>query len=538
VTDPRDRDEILNRIRDQIQKGNLGNEWSNRMHDAEKNAAYYSGDFKLDQQLDNKTLDDRAWRSVPIMGRIVDTLCQVYEKPPTRTLQKMEAATECLAKIYKGNAVDAVLQAADAHTCVNEVSALEVYGNNGDGSDEKPVGIRLWTGECFTVWPDPDDATKPLAVATIDKYDEQRRIRLWTLEGRETFVSYKLGLHQTSGGRGMYPTKKDPNPYRDPQGRPVLPFAFCHWKLPVTGRFWCGSPGDGLREFSRHLNYRLTKNADDILHNRPIGTISGAEPGWNFPRDRKAGEFVTIPQQIVELTAAGGQNAEATYVVCDLGFLDTDWKDLQDQLNMILQANGVPPAAVRMEQVSAQSGVAIVAEQIPVLRFQQARRQPFTLYEQQLARLVFAVARSHAENNEVEGFFECSVQEMSDAYYEASDLSMRWPRSLDSMLQEQQTATNQFLLDNYLASRTQLAMQIFDMDRKEAEKYIAEVAKDVEREKKLFGEDKPEDAMMPGMEPSPMEGAAGVAEPEDEEDEKPEDVGSDADPADAEDAED
>jgi hypothetical protein len=76
------------------------------------------------------------------------------------------------------------------------------------------------------------------------------------------------------------------------------------------------------------------------------------------------------------------------------------------------------------------------------------------------------------------------------------------------------------------------------MDRKEAEKYIAEVAKDVEREKKLFGEDKPEDAMMPGMEPSPMEGAAGVAEPEDEEDEKPEDVGSDADPADAEDAED
>lgn len=485
------RKAIISRVQDEIRKGVIGPAQDDRLYRSKKNYLYAKGDFSIDSHLYLENLDKRCERSVPVMRRIVDVLSQdLYRKPPQRAITSLPVASEFLDAVYRSIRMDARWQQADRATCVNQVACFEVFGRTGLGSALKPIGVRLWGGESFRVWCDPDDALSPIAVALIDQHDEQTRIRLWTHEWRETWLSPKMGKYQTSGGRELTRIAQEANPYRSaPDGEPILPFSFAWWNFPDDAEFWCGSPGDGLRQLNFHVNMRLTKNADDIIHNRPIGVVEGASATYQPPQNRKAGQFHVIPPEVNDIANAGPK-PELRYVICDLGYLGSDWDDLDRYLQASLEMNNVPLAAVRLDQARAESGIQIIAEQLPLAMFAESRRLPFGHYERDLASVLFRVAASHVENNfEATGgeLLGMRVEELWEAAEASADMQLVWPPGLTEQLKANDWQRNQFRIDNKLVSRTMLVMELEGLDRTLAEDRVRRIAQDMAFEEELFG---------------------------------------------------
>ena len=248
-------------------------------------------------------------------------------------------------------------------------------------------------------------------------------------------------------------------------------------------QFWTPGPGEFLRLLNHHINYRLTKQADDINYNRPIGVITGSNPDFTLPQDRVAGEFKVIPSRT---NAAGdGPAVTASYVVCDLGYLETDWTDLNNYLGHSLEMIGLPESAIRMEQASASSGAQVIAEQIPLIEWAEGRQRPFTIYEHRLARLCLNVALHHAVGNDLPDLEGLSVEQLAEALADF-DFAIRWPDLRKPMPGPERDQTDQFRIDNRLASRTQLLMEHDNLTRDQAEARLKETAKDLQREQTLF----------------------------------------------------
>lgn len=478
---------LIRRIEAECRAG-LPNEKRARLDAARVNQDFY--DLNFDPYVTEWVkLDRNAIRTTAFLRRVVEVLTSdLYREGPTRTVVGSAPLTDWLQKVYKANAIDAILQEADRLAVVHQVAAIEVQGAFGAGSESRPIEHVLWGGDSFAVWLEPDNPRKPLAVATIDRMDEAQRIRLWTKDERVVFVSAKAtGL--TAGGTTFAEQKRDPNPYG------VLPFAFAHFRFP-TSYFWSGGLGDHLRRINHHLNYRLSVSADDVLHSRPIGVIEGARADWNFPRDLKRGEWTTIPPAIIDAAGGGVERPEAHYVTCDSAYLAQDWDDLRKYLDEALEMLGVPASAVRLEQHGAVSGVAIFAEQLPVVKWAESRQPHFAHYERDLARVTFAVAAAHAENNERDEVLGASVAQLREAA-DDPDLSLRWKSQLGPLLAMQRQQWDMFRMQFQLVSKTQWVSETYGLSREEAEEMVVETAHDVERETKLFTP-----PPMPGEEPA------------------------------------
>lgn len=472
---------FVDRIRSEIEKG-LQNERRGRLDAADINADFY------EERWDNYTtewrLDRKAIRCLPIMREAVYHLtAHLYRNPPARSFADFPTVTSFLEVLYQRNAMDALWPDADRLAVVNQVAAFEVAGNLGPDAERRPVRFMLWGGEQFTVWLDPDDATTPFAVATLDKMDQQRRLRLWTHEARYTYVTDKLAPGQTAGGTAYRLQSEEANPYRDATGNPILPFSFVHFTYP-SRYFWGGGPGDGLRKANDHINFRLSKLADDILKWRLMMSVTGARPEWNFPKDLKAGEPIVIPPAIIDASGTA-VSPQLEYHAPQLTHVPQDWDDLNRFLELVLQLNHIPPAAFRLEQSATMSGVALVAEQIPLITWARGRCRPFGYYEKSLATRALQVAASHMENNGVPDVLGVSVEELRDA--EANgDLTTRWGEMAEELPGPTRDQSDQSRLDSYRTSRTQLLMERKGLTRDEAEKQVKETVRDLKREQKLI----------------------------------------------------
>jgi hypothetical protein len=474
-------------------EGGLTNERRARLDVAKMNADYWEGNF--DPYLLALTIDPDCLRSSLVMQRVVRVLtANLYAEGPARELPDHPDASEWLEAVYRANAMDAKWQAADRLATVNDFAAFEVSGTLGPRSAARPVTITLWGGDQLAVWVDPDDPTEPAAVATLDKFDNQRRARLWTLDERVTFLTEKWAGGAgwgTSGATAYRLVAREANPY----GR--LPFAFVHFEFPATD-FFVGGPGTQLRKLNEHINYRLSDSAEQVVKNRPIGTLSGAPADWNFPRDRRPGTFVTIPG--VQTAGEALTEGRADYVHCDLGFVRQDWDDLQAYLDHTLEMVGVPPSAIRLVQDSARSGIAIVAEQLPLILWAQGRQRPFGHYERELARLVLEVGARHLEANSRPRLAadESTVERPArpELAARAAELAaasidpglvLSWPDLMPDLPGPERDQADQWLLDNKLISRVLLLMRREKLTRAEAELYLAQVAEDTDFEEHLFG---------------------------------------------------
>jgi hypothetical protein len=435
------------------------------------NALYADGEFDADIQvwmsaIDGPRFPRESIRTSRIMARVLDVLtANLYRIGPDRSVQDDDAATEWLTTLYQERAVDALFQTADRLALANHVSAFEVYADD-DAESPSPVGLRLWGGEELYVWTDPNDSRRPWAVATLDVMDTQRRIRLWTAEQRVEFVTDKLQDGQTAGGTYFREIGRDANPWG------FLPFAFVHGVYPARYFRPQGPPaGTALRRLNYHVNFRLSTQADDILHSRPIPVIEGTAGDFNFEK-RRPGVWQSIPA----IADAGGglvTDPRANYVTCDLGYLGTDWEDLQAYIDHALEMLGVPAVAVRMEQTGTRSGVALVAEQVPLAQWAESRTRPFSFYERALARLCLKAGAVLGEGANLEKAA-------------ATALTLRWPEMFVELPGPERDAHDQWMLDNGLMSRKQWLQLREHLTPEEAETRLMDAAEERKAEAEMF----------------------------------------------------
>ncbi len=517
------RPQNLADVRSEILAG-LPNERS-RLDDAMFDLEFYEGDFsRFPPRPSGQSYDSKRYlRTTPLMQRIINVLTDyLYAKGPQRTLADQPEATEWLNNTYKCNGVDSLFQSAEQLSAATRLAAFEVAAAT---DPKRPIEITVWDGSQLAVWCHPDRPLEPIAVATIDLYDQQRRIRLWTDKDLETFTTDKWNPGSPNGATAYESIKKEPNPYG------FIPFSFVHWRLPIRD-FYTSSPGTMLRQINDGANFFLTEHSDCIRYNtRPVIVLKNVRPGWQPPKPIRPGDVWDLPGDD-DAEESGKQ--DAAYLQSDVGFIGAGWDDFNQYIDLTMEMNGVPPAAVRLVQDAASSGIQIVVEQIPLILWAKKRQRPFGRYEQSLACLTLRVGAKHLGAQTFDGYRVTAAK--LEAAVSNPELTLRWPDMWPDIPGDDRDKSDQWRLDNGLTSRTKLLMQREQLTRDEAEAELEEVAEDLERERKLFGEAEAAAPPAPGK-PKPTDDEDDLEEPEeDEEDDQP--VDDDDDEEDAEDDDD
>lgn len=434
-------------------------------------------------------------RSSPIFKRVMEVLTQnLYKAPVGRELATPEAS-DWLRRVYQANAMSAKWQRADQLTLIGGFSSFQFAGHDDEA---KPVKIHLWGPDQCVVWSDPDDQTQPGAVATLDLYNGQRRLTVWT----EEFVAYyrtKQGnQYPGSGGTAFEFVNKKENPYRQPksaqdQGRGILPFAFAHWHFP-TQEFEQHSPGNLLRELNDCINFGLNELGDGIRYlAKPIGLAEGVDEGWSPPTKIQPGMFLNLPASSVD-AAGNGPVPTLRYVNPDLSFVKTTWDDLNSYIDHSLEMHGVPPSTIRMT-LNAQSGIAILAEQAPLLTWAEGRRRPFAWYEERAAQTALAIGAAHLRNNSRD------AGELEEVVADPR-LALHWPRMYVQLPGPERRLDDDHRIQRGYASKVTVLMETEDLTEDQAIKRLEQVKRQNDKLLAL--------GIDPTANPSPLPGSPGV----------------------------
>lgn len=460
-----------------------------RRDEALDNLRFYRMNFELypTRDLAGSGDSNKFQRNSPFMRRVVDALsANLYKQGPNRDLPDHPEASLWLIDCYRKNNIDALLQEADRLTHVTDLVALQVEPTS---DPSWPLKIRLWDGASFYVWTDPDDPCKPVAVATLDTYDARRRLRLWTAASVTMFMTKRWDVTTQTSGATSYSLDgpKRPNPLG------ILPFSFVHYAIPTVS-FYSHGPGKLLRDTNWAINKRLNDIFDCCRYNlNPIILLKGVQAG-HIPSDGPArpGDVWNLPPDLDALGDAAMQ-PDATYLQADSAFVAAAWDDQQNTIDHTLEMLGVPPASIRMEQTTAASGDAIVAEQLEPVRYAESRQRKASIEEDALAKLVLEVGAAHLGAQAYEGYRVTAAQ-LAKA---ASDpgLTLRWPDMYPRVPGQGQDQADQWLLDNGLASKTQIIMQRMKLTEEEAEAYLDQVAEHKKREEMLVSEDQTVEAV-------------------------------------------
>lgn len=440
---------------------------SDRIDEASKNVEFSKGDFSRypTRSKDNRYKSGAPRRTSPIMRRAVEVLTSLlYKASPTRKLADPDG-TEWLGRTYKDSGMASKMKRADELTLITGFAAFQWRGTD---DPLKPITCTLWGGDETAYWVSPDDATQPVAVAVCDKWDNQRRCRLYTTEQVVTYTTSKGMDHPAVGGNAYKELNRRANPYRTPDGRGILPFSFANW-LPRTQRFETASPGSGLRELNDYVNYNLDDLGDSKAFNgKPLGIARNVDPTWKPPAAVKPGDFLTLPASNID---AGGSGPEPTldYLQANLSYVEMDWKDLNAYLDHILEMNNVPPALIRMVQSGARSGVSIVAEQLPLLTWVEGRRPVWLDYEDECAHKCVEVASAHLRRNGM-GEAERIFSLLADWHF-----TLRWPSLYTSLPGPEKDRSDDWRIKNGLASKVTVVMERQDLTEDEAYEVLLKV---------------------------------------------------------------
>jgi len=451
-----------------------------RMRDAYECLRYSMGRFEEfpTGHRDRRYRSPSVRRTLPIFKRIMEILClHLYKAQPARKLSD-KVASEWLERVYRRNQMWARFRRADQLTLVGGIAAFQFSGST---DPQAPVKVGLWGADQVACWTADDDATKVEAVATVDCRDNQRRLTLWTRDQIATFRTSKGQTHPAFGGTSYQlagfdgkPARR-PNPYVDRDGEGIIPFSFCHWSYPVS-EFETNSPGLNLKELNQGINERLDNLGDSIYFNcRPIGVAAGVDDGWSPPAEIRPGDFLKLPADNVD-AAGNGPIPTLGYLMPNLEYVSKDWEDLSTFLDNTLEAWGVPPSLIRMVQSQASSGIAIQAEQLPILGWVEGRRADWGAYEETAANVAVLVGESHLRANGIDADADALQATLDDWSF-----SLRWPSLYIQLPGPQRDLADDWRLSHSLISLVGILQERQDLTEDEAFEALAKVAEQTRR---------------------------------------------------------
>ena len=392
---------------------------------------------------------------------VVDVLCEhQYNPGPTRQVADDEAADAYLQQVYERNHVDAVFQQAEVLSTLNDVAAIEIVATN---DPENPVELRLWGGEEFAVFVDPDNPKRPIAVVTIDRVNEQTRYRIWFADVVHTFITEAYSSDKTNGGR--IAVEQSYSPEINTYG--CLPFAYVHYRFPVR-RFWTPGIGDYCRHGEVRLNALLSK-LDEILEKYGPAIIAAINVAPEVNPVVEPGRWVRLFSDSLGYNGEGGQpNAEPDLKVVQAALNVAEiWTHITNRSNQILEVCRVPGASVRMEQDGMASGISLVVEQEPLARRARNRRKIYVWAETCLARKVLWCCGNHYDRPDL---LEAA---------KTLRLLLGWPEPSVRVPGPERDALDEWEIGARIKSRVQAAMERKGFaSRDQAIAYLKQVAAD------------------------------------------------------------
>jgi hypothetical protein len=414
---------------------------------------------------DGRFQSDMPPRLSPVMKRVVEILSGfLYKTQPVRRLPDPDAG-EILNAIYKRSRAWAKWKRADELTAIQGFTGYQFAGHT---DPRAPVKLTQWQRNEVEVWTDPDDPTRPMAVATIDAYDNGQRLRLYTEERIYTYEKSKGTLGPAFGGAAWKKTAEKPNPYRalpdeeDPDGAPLIPFTFQHWFYPTT-EFTRGGPGHNLRILNEGVNTQLTMIGDSMPYiSMPIGIASGVDAAWRPPAKVRPGDWLPLAASDVD-AAGSGPVPTLSYLVPELGYIDGNWSDLNNWLDHSLEMWGVPPSLIRMVQSGARSGLSIQSEQLPVVNWVEGRRGAWADYEDDAARMAMTVAW-----NRYAAAGMTTEANLCREVLEDWSLTIRWGSLYTMLPGQERNMEDDWRLERGLVSKIGILMERSDMTEAEA----------------------------------------------------------------------
>ena len=346
--------------------------------------------------------------------------------------------------------------------------AIQIDAGAGD-FDERPITLRLWGREEFHVWTHPDDATQPVAVCTIDRYNLQTRYRLWGQDEVRTYLT-KQGTG-TAGGRVAEEVAREPNTYGE------IPFGFVHYDLPVR-RFFTPAPGTFLRKCEVRIDDRLSLIDEAIgKHLNPLPVLINVPLEFNP---------VIEPQRFIRLfsgpSSAGdgspvpGGDPRIMYLQAMIDVAGA-WEDLLKYINQVLEACRIPLSAVRMEQTQVASGIALVAEQAPLLSRARCRRGVFAHFEARIARTILTCAGNHYGKPELV------------AAAESGRLTLGWPEPTIPIPGPDRDLNDANAIGMGIKSRLMVIQERYGCTRDQALAILRQIAEDKTDEDKIMPAD-------------------------------------------------
>lgn len=480
-------------VADEVASG-LRNERED-LHQAQINQDFFDGQGhrwleKRDAE-DPQDFGRRRKRFSLLTQEIVGALTRhLYNPGPTRKLEGDDYADQWLQMLWAALDYNTLWQEADALSTLNDWCAFQAVGSDDPA---KPLDVKLWGREELVVWTDPDDATKPAVVCTIDKYDQRTRYRVWDAENFAVYITDKFDPNTQTANASFGKTSFSlaPRMVQDvtPHGYGELPFSFVHARPPVR----CfDTPGIGtpIRRVNAEIDAMLSDIAEAVQF-YALPWLIGTNLPANWRPIVKAGRVVRLePDRTV--AEMGGMAPEpilqALSIPVDTAAL---WEDLNNQIDHALENFGVPKAAVRMTQQTAASGAAIIQEQMPLIERARSRRPMFQRFEKALCGLLLRVG----------GVW------WNDAGLLAAgqdpQLTLSWPEPQIDAPGQERDATDQAELELGITSRIELIMRRRGVSRDQAEQMLMQYAKDEQVFTTLF----PTGGPMTPPPPEPMPGA-------------------------------
>lgn len=404
---------------------------------------------------------NRPKRTLPIVRQVIGIMAEhLYNPGPARRVEGDSLVSAWLEGVYADNHIDSLFQAADAFSTLNDAVAFQVAAT---GDESRPIRLHLWTAEEFAVWTDPEDPIRPTAVCTISRFDARTRYQVWDHETYRTYYTKQWDPAMTTGGRlaEIAPGECGENPYG------VLPFSFVHAETPVR-EFWTPGIGTALREANARIDNELSQLAEAIqFYANPIPIATNVDERWR-PVIRP-GSFLHLPRTMPRSIVGETPPTPTLHYLQSSLDINGLWRDIESHLTSVLEGLRVPIAAARLDASAYRSGIAIVAEQAPLLSRARHRQRAYMRYETDLARTCLRVA---------------------GAYYDRSDLAaladrlglvLSWPEPMIPVPGPDRDAADSAELEMGLASRVQVLMRRRGLTREQAEAELEIIDRDTAR---------------------------------------------------------
>lgn len=421
--------------------------------------------------------EKRPKRAIGLVFTAVEALTQHLYNPGPNRVWPERIADSWLQSVYSSNQVNLLMQSADAQATLNGACAVGIHAT---GNLDQPIRLDLYGADEICGWANPDDPTKSVAVCTIEKdsVSKVETYRLWTKE------LYRVYQTKPNILRPII-VSEEVNPYG------TIPFTFIHNKKVLKG-FWDGGLGDFLRRTNESIDSELSDIAQNSQFSIPIGILQNVEVGQRL---------IVSPGFFNQLTAQDyGMPPTASYLQASYDAVGR-MSAIQEYVYLALESIGIPRSAVRTD-ASAMSGIAILAEALPLLNRSKRRQLLFNEYESRLAQTILQCSGQYYR-----------IPALIDSL-KLGPLSLYWPEPPLPLPFPERNEDEDWLLSNGLVSQVQLVQRRFGYTREQALAHLEQVRQDQEF---LQAQTTPPPVPEPTPDPEPLP-------PEPDQDDEEEDV--------------